>query len=384
MHWNLKSKNQFYISTKMNAQDKYICRLTGMPKALSVPPSICTYKLPEHTIENVIKEMKHTIIDAVRFENRNTYSNPLINIAIDPPTRKVIDDCISIGSENKEYTGIPGPNPVLYVHITDAVFVIDSLPKVIRDGALYGAELRTATRYNPSGTLPMWPAELIDDDIIGFPKLTRDEVRAESMKLDGAMRAPCVTFVIPYDKKTGAVDIYSSAIRYTTIVPPYSYSYMEADELERKSPGGGQNSHENHIIDILHEISKIAATNSLRYGTQRGTRRSEWLVSICMNLASMVAAYTMTREGIPALYRNQSLSRSGSVTLSSITEPVLPLKALWDDFLYEYGYTRVTCPARRLEDYINMRNLYFRRFGDDFLIEKDIKYGEMMSHCHKY
>jgi len=143
----------------------------------------------------------------------------------------------------------------------------------------------------------------------------------------------------------------------------------------------------------------ITTTNSLRYGTSNETRRSEWLVSTCMNLASMMAAYTMTTEGIPAQYRNKSSNRAGSITISSITEPVLPLKPIWDDFMYKYGYTRVTSPARRLEDFINMRNLYFRRFGSDFnedraineerivrinVTEKDIKYGEMMSHWHDY
>jgi len=109
--------------------------------------------------------------NALFSENRDVYSNPRINIAIDPPTRNEIDDCISIGSEDKKYTGLPGPNPVLYVHVTDAVFVVDSLPQVIRDGAIYKAEQRTITRYMPSGSLPMWLAELIDEDIIGFLKL---------------------------------------------------------------------------------------------------------------------------------------------------------------------------------------------------------------------
>jgi len=57
----------------------------------------------------------------------------------------------------------------------------------------------------------------------------------------GGRRVPCVIFVIPYNKKTGEVNMECSAIRYTTIVPPYSYSYDEADVLYCRNTGDGDN-----------------------------------------------------------------------------------------------------------------------------------------------
>jgi len=183
-----------------------------------------------YTMRTAMAICKEELRIALGLEMRAKYSNPRYSAAVDPDGSKEVGDAIAIATEDAHYSGKPGNKPVLLIHVTDVAFVIANLPAEVRDYARKRASERTSTRYHPSGdrtqTKYMWLQELIDHGIIGFPTYSHRELVAIIDGGHDGLRVPC-----PYNKITGQLTFCLAQVRFTTIYPPFRYTYAEANKI---------------------------------------------------------------------------------------------------------------------------------------------------------
>jgi len=326
----------------------------GMDPDIRHPATINIYE--SDITHNNLNECIRSIQRAMDAVNRSVYGNLIRTYAIDPHRPSEVDDCIGKGSEDAQYTGVPGPFPVIYINITDVAFLIDNLPPAIRDKARAAAYKHGATRYKGKSSFPMWLKELIDYSIVGFPKVHSELAPVTFYGRDGAHRVPCVTFMVPYNKITGKLDFDKSQIRFTTIPPPCQYTYSTAtDILSGKLKSVNVNDTELKLL--LEDLKIIANANAWR-DPNGDDMDVAWMVSICMNIANIIAAHHIEKLNLPAIYRHKYDSGTDSQNSLSKGIPIAPLNDFSSPKSCKVGYVRVTSPARRFEDYINLHILY--------------------------
>jgi len=339
----------------MDHYDYSYCVRHGMDPSIRFPASINDYHRGVLVRDNLPISIQ-TIQAAMDKADRDTYGNPLRSYAIDPEDPSEVDDCVSRGREDASYSGAPGAFPVLYVSVPDTVFMTNSLPPIIRHVTLAAGEKHGTSRYMKNYTFPMWPKELINHSVLGFPKMRSKFPPAIFRGKDGTHRVPCVTFVIPYNKDTGVVNFDKAKIRFTTIRPPLQYTYNEADDVLINGTRKG-NLYDEELKELLEDVTKIADANDW-YDPYGDLRDTSWLVSICMNMANITAARHIKKHGLPAIYRHQYQSDINAQNSLSLGNPVRPLNDVSSPRFEEFGYVRVTSPARRLEDHVNLYILY--------------------------
>jgi len=347
----------------------------GMDPQIRYATSLKDFELTR-SVTDKVEICVRSIQSAMGVANRKVFGDPLYSFAIDGPNPHEVDDCLALGSEDAEYSGACGPFPVLYISITDVAFLIDSLP------AQYGARARRSafkhglTRYMEDKRLPMWLEELIKYSIIGFPKENGKVAPARFYGPNGTRRVPCVTFMIPYDKATGALNFEKSQIRFTSIRPPHQYTYDEAtDILKGKVQTTGEKDEE--LKRLLADAEIIADANDW-FDPTGDTKDAAWIVSKCMNIANIIAARHIEKWELPAIYRHKYDHTTGSQNSLEKGVPISPLNNFSNPRSNEFGYVRVTSPARRLEDYINLLILYVavvsgEKFSDWNYLEECLK-----------
>jgi len=186
----------------------------------------------------------------------------------------------------------------------------------------------------------------------------------------GMTRSSCITYSIPYNVTTKEIYFNKSKPLITSIVPPLRYTYSRANTLLRDTNPADISPDDDNLRSLLHEIRLLGEANGLR-NQYFDINSSEWLVSFCMNVTCVAAAWDIHHNQIPALYRNKYNERTFNATDNYIYNPVVPLNDYSTHRIYEYGYVRVTSPGRRIEDYLNSRNLYCHHTGKYTTDSKD-------------
>jgi len=336
----------------------------GMDPNIRYASSLKDFELAK-SVEEKVDICVRSVQSAMGVANRKLFGDPLYSFAIDGANPHEVDDCVAIGSEDAEYSGAFGPFPVLYISITDVAFLIDSLPKTYGINARASAFKHGATRYMGDKRLPMWLEELIKYSIVGFPKKNGKVAPARFYGSDGTRRVACVTFMVPYDKRTGALDFEKSQIRFTAIRPPQQYTYKQATDII-KGNTDPVTREDNELKKCLADLEIIADANDW-FVSDGDTKDVAWIVSKCMNIANIIAAQHATKMGLPVIYRHKYDIRMRSQNSFEKGVPICPLNGFSNPRSEKFGYVRVTSPARRFEDYINLHILYLAIvFGIDF------------------
>jgi len=280
---------------------------------------------------------------APRVANRKLFGDPLYSFAIDGANPHEVDDCVAIGSEDAEYSGTFGHFPVLHISITDVAFLIDSLPALFGAKACDSAFKHGITRYMKDKRLPMWLEELIKYSIVGFPKENGKNAPSRFYGSDGTRRVPCVTFMVSYDKTTGALDFEKSQIRFTAIRPPHQYTYNDATEI-LKGNSHPINRKDEEMKKCLADLEIIADANDWA-DPDGDTKDVAWIISKCMNMANIVAARHATKMGLLVINRPKYDEKTRSQNSFEKGMPIRPPQRLLESALW--GIRIRTCYESR-------------------------------------
>jgi len=174
-------------------------------------------------------------------------------------------------------------------------------------------------------------------------------------------RVACVTFMVPYNKE-GFLTFCLAQVRFTTIIPPYRYSYTEANDIISGATSVTPGSLDDKMKRLLQDLEIISNRNGFkRHRNQNGV--AGWLVSVAMNIAGVIMARKMGRDGIWCIYRNDYDEEACTQVSTSFYNPICALKEYSFPFFEDFGYVRGTSPARRFEDYVNQHNCYSADIG---------------------
>jgi len=328
----------------MNPVDRAVCEHYGLSPDI---PTTTTFKdVPCAGSRLSIEECKRIIKRAIQRTNRPLYSDPQYSFAIDPENAKELDDCIAIAIEDGK--------PTLLINITDPTFILNNLPAFIKNFEMRSASKRASARYMPSGTMRLWLGELLHHQLIGFPRYDREGLAKLIAKGDPDIRVPCLTMKIHYNKRTGRLDFNSARIRFTTIVPPYCYSYADANDMFFADTVGGATC-DSKLKELLHDLDIIAKKNAIDI-PHNTSNHTGFLVSIAMNIANITGARIIGDYGIWCIYRSCYDPHTQSQVSKYCDDPVTQLNEYSHPEIAKYGYIRWTSPARRFEDFVNINN----------------------------
>jgi len=312
----------------MDPSDRAICGKFGL--STDIPTTTTLNDIPFTGPRLSIEECKRIIKQAIRRTERPVYSNPQFSVAIDPPDAKEIDDCITITVE--------GGKPTLLINITEPTFIHNNLPSFVKDFEMQSASKRAS----------------LEHQLIEFPRYKREDLAKLIASGVPEDRVPCITMKIHYDKRSGRLDFKSDKIRFTTIVPPYCYTYAEANKIffAETSP---QNIRDVQLKALLNDLDLIADKNAID-DPRDYTNRTGFLVSIAMNIANVIGARIMGDFGIWCIYRSNYNPITNSQVSKYCDDPVTQLNEFSNPEIAKYGYIRWTSPARRFEDFVNINN----------------------------
>ncbi len=193
-------------------------------------------------------------------------------ITIDSPSSKDLDDAIYVEDNGDKW--------LMHVSIADVEALVKPESYIDND-----AFEKVYTRYKRHGNDPMIPHILSENKL----SLLENEKR------------PTITFVIPVDKKSGAIS--DPRIHKTYVESQKRFSYDEVDNLLRD---------ENTTHPLKQQLQTLQNVTHKRMQSKKGTgshasgSSSHNIVQEAMLLANESVARYCAKHNIPILFRNQT------------------------------------------------------------------------------